>query len=190
MSWLLNPPPDNKFWTWRADMFSNEELDRIIELGMSIPSESGEAVKSSPGHRLSDIAWMEHSNVEYQWIYNTLTWNVKAVNDKYFHYDLTHIEDLQFTQYSGAVQGKYGTHIDIGERIGGCRKLSFVLQLSNDGEYTGGDLKLYFGEEATIAPREKGKLIFFPSWVLHEVTPVTSGHRLSLVGWVAGPRFK
>lgn len=190
MTWLLDPPPDNKFWTWRADMFSNEELDKIIDLGRSMPSVTGEAIAASPGHRLSDIAWLKSTDPICSWIYNTLTWNIKTVNDKYFHYDLAHIEDLQFTQYFGQANGKYGPHLDIGERIGGCRKLSFVLQLSNPNDYEGGDLKLYFGEQPTVAPKERGKLIFFPSWVLHEVTPVTSGQRMSLVGWVAGPRFK
>jgi len=33
-------------------------------------------------------------------------------------------------------------------------------------------------------------MIFFPSYTLHEVTPVTKGTRYTLVGWVHGPAFK
>jgi PKHD-type hydroxylase len=37
--------------------------------------------------------------------------------------------------------------------------------------------------------REKGTLVFFPSFVWHRVTPVTSGTRYSLVLWSAGKPF-
>jgi predicted 2-oxoglutarate/Fe(II)-dependent dioxygenase YbiX len=30
----------------------------------------------------------------------------------------------------------------------------------------------------------------FPSYVLHEVTPVTKGERNSLVAWISGDNFK
>jgi PKHD-type hydroxylase len=33
-------------------------------------------------------------------------------------------------------------------------------------------------------------MIFFPSFMLHEVKPVTEGLRKSIVVWVEGPKFK
>ena len=36
---------------------------------------------------------------------------------------------------------------------------------------------------------DQGKLIMFPSYVLHEVKPVTKGERNSLVCWVTGKPF-
>jgi PKHD-type hydroxylase len=50
--------------------------------------------------------------------------------------------------------------------------------------------RLHHTSEPLVLSEERGKLIFFPSWTLHDVTPVTEGIRRSLVGWVAGPRFK
>ena len=41
-----------------------------------------------------------------------------------------------------------------------------------------------------MLPKEQGKLILFPSYVLHEVKPVTKGERYSLVAWITGPQFK
>ena len=38
--------------------------------------------------------------------------------------------------------------------------------------------------------KQIGDLVVFPSYVLHEVTPVTKGERNSLVCWVTGPSFK
>ena len=57
-------------------------------------------------------------------------------------------------------------------------------------EYEGGDLRLYGGDDYDTAPKKQGTIIGFPSYVLHEVTPVTSGVRYSLVGWAQGPKFK
>ena len=38
--------------------------------------------------------------------------------------------------------------------------------------------------------KKQGTLIMFPSYVLHEVKPVTKGERNSLVTWVTGNQFK
>ncbi len=36
----------------------------------------------------------------------------------------------------------------------------------------------------------KGRMIFFPSFLIHRVAPVTQGIRRSLVIWVTGPKFR
>ena len=38
--------------------------------------------------------------------------------------------------------------------------------------------------------RQRGSLIIFPSLVRHEVTPVKTGTRFSLVGWYRGERWQ
>ena len=38
--------------------------------------------------------------------------------------------------------------------------------------------------------KDQGDFICFPSYVLHEVEPITKGERNSLVGWVGGENFK
>ena len=38
--------------------------------------------------------------------------------------------------------------------------------------------------------KELSAIIMFPSYVLHQVTPVTRGERFSLVGWVTGKNIK
>ena len=38
--------------------------------------------------------------------------------------------------------------------------------------------------------KEQGTLILFPSYILHEVKPITKGERNSLVTWVTGKPFK
>jgi predicted 2-oxoglutarate/Fe(II)-dependent dioxygenase YbiX len=35
--------------------------------------------------------------------------------------------------------------------------------------------------------KQRGFVVAFPSWTLHQVTPVTQGNRQSLVAWITGP---
>ena len=116
---------------------------------------------------------------------------ITDTNEKFFKFDLTMIEKLQFTEYSADELGCYDQHIDpLVWCVPHNRKLSFVLQLSDPSEYEGGDLKLYTSKEPTVVTKMKGLAVFFPSYILHEVTPVTKGTRRTLVGWVHGPSFK
>lgn len=195
MSWLLQPSDKQKNWSWRAGMFTDEQLNLIVNLCSELPVTAGNVL----GHRnqtvqdqeirRSDVRWVPTTE-QYAWVYNTLSWNVNTINADAFNFDLTHIEPLQFTEYRENQAGFYAPHLDSGEQLAGYRKLSFVLQLSDPSEYEGGELLLHIGPEPTVMPKDRGKLLFFPSYTLHEVTPVTRGTRHSLVGWVAGPRFK
>jgi PKHD-type hydroxylase len=97
------------------------------------------------------------------------------------------LEGIQFTKYS-APAGRYGKHVDSWVK-GPVRKLSFTLQLSDPQEYEGGELRLYFKDDPEVMPKPQGAITLFPSYVLHEVTPVTKGTRYSLVAWVTGKPF-
>ena len=81
--------------------------------------------------------------------------------------------------------------------IGKVRKLSMTINLNKPGEYEGGNLKFDFGPHATgkryhecTEIRPQGSIIIFPSYVYHQVTPVTKGTRYSLVLWTLGQPFK
>ena len=73
--------------------------------------------------------------------------------------------------------------------IESVRKLSFTIQLSNSDDYTGGDLEFSDSDDDKISfksPRDRGCMVIFDSRTLHRVSPVESGFRRSLVGWVEG----
>ena len=73
------------------------------------------------------------------------------------------------------------------------RKLSVTVNLSDPDAYSGGDVQLKDRVGNPIAiegMREQGTVLVFPSNVAHTVTPVTSGVRNSLAGWVLGPSFR
>ena len=111
------------------------------------------------------------------------------MNSKFFNFDLYgFIEGFQFTHYKEP-DGKYKKHVDRGLNIQ-IRKLSLSIQLSDPNSYKGGDLILHYQDTPIILPKEQGKLLMFPSYTMHEVTPVTKGERYSLVAWITGPQFR
>jgi PKHD-type hydroxylase len=81
--------------------------------------------------------------------------------------------------------------------VGKVRKLSMTINLNKPGEYEGGNLKFDFGPHAQgrrfhecTEIRPQGSIIVFPSFVYHQVTPVTRGTRYSMVLWSLGQPFK
>jgi PKHD-type hydroxylase len=88
--------------------------------------------------------------------------------------------------------------IDNPKMIGKVRKLSMTVNLNEPGAYEGGNLKFDFGPHVRHRERyheceeirPQGSAIVFPSFVYHQVTPVTRGVRYSLVVWVLGKPFR
>ena len=68
------------------------------------------------------------------------------------------------------------------------RKLSLIVPLSTD--YEGGDTLFHRDAEPILMKKEYNTGTFFPSYVLHEVTPIEKGTRYSLVVWALGDPFK
>ena len=141
------------------------------------------------GYRVSNVSWLYPSE-ETSWIFVRIADMTIDLNNKFFGFDLFGlVEGLQFTEYKGEEHGRYDKHVDTMFE-GAVRKLSISVQLSDEDSYEGGELILYTGGDNTISPKEEGSLLIFPSFTLHEVKPVTSGTRYSLVTWITGKPFK
>jgi PKHD-type hydroxylase len=178
-------------WAYWDQAFTPEECKKIIDYAGQF--EKKEARVSNKGDLNSDIReskviWIT-PDPEIVWMYQRLTDIITALNTGYFKFDLFgFIESFQFTEYN-APSGHYGKHIDCMSN-GAVRKLSFVLQLSNPKDYEGGELQTHTSSTPDVMKKEQGTIIAFPSYILHEVTPITKGKRYSLVGWITGKPFK
>jgi len=89
------------------------------------------------------------------------------------------------------------THSHNDGLVGKVRKLSMTINLNMPGEYEGGNLKFDFGPHAKgdrfhecEEIRPQGSIIVFPSFIKHQVTPITTGTRYSLVLWSNGKPFR
>jgi PKHD-type hydroxylase len=142
--------------------------------------------------RRSKICWMPKN--EYFWpVYDRILKFVSNANQNYYHFDITRLDErIQYTEYNETYKGHYGWHFDVGPGSRSCiRKLSIVVQLSDPGDYEGGDLQFSMDNDSILtAPKTQGSIVIFPSYLRHRVTPVTKGTRRSLVTWISGPPFR
>ena len=184
--------PESSYATWH-DGFTDIELEKIIALGDKLSINN--AVVGGHGAvnkdiRFSKTGWIS-LNDESQFLYDKLGYIARQLNGQFFDFDIWgFVEDIQYTVYNGN-GGHYTWHLDRARDISNSpRKLSLVLQLSDPSEYEGGDLQFLDGHEPTTLEKKKGMVVAFPSFVLHRVTPVTSGCRKTCVVWLSGPRFR
>lgn len=184
------------FAAW-ADAFTQEEMDRIEAYGDRLTADRAtllgapddQAAADRDDVRITRTAWIS-LGPETKWIYDRMQGVVRALNERTYQFDLSGFsENFQYTIYHGTEGGHYDWHVDQGP-LHIRRKLSLSLQVSDSSQYEGCDLEFFAGNKTETAPRSRGTVVAFPSYVLHRVTPVVSGTRKSLVVWVTGPRFK
>lgn len=175
-----------------VDAFSREECEKIIKLAKKEKLKEANigSIKGYVNKKVRDskITWL-YPCEELNWLFMKITDLSINLNNQFFNFDIFgSIEGLQFTTYK-APGGKYGKHVDraYGKTI---RKLSMSIQLSDPKNYEGGELCFYNVEDPIVLDKKQGQMIMFPSYVLHEVKPVTKGERISLVAWFTGKPFK
>ena len=193
---MTAPSRFQSFVVWE-NAFTPEELDAIEAIGDRLKLEeavvgySGENEQNEDPARSTRIAWME-PDARNSWIYQRLEGVTRSLNEQVYHYDLNGFADpFQYSVYSSEKNAHFSWHADQFERPI-PRKLSFSLQLSDPASYEGCDLEIFGGStrQAVAAPRTRGALIGFPSYVMHRVTPVTSGVRKALIICAGGPNFR
>ena len=133
---------------------------------------------------------VKNSNVildrsQYSWVYDRISEIVKDCN-QHFEYDLDRIEDITIANYS--VGDYYKKHHDLLMEMDGSRKISISIQLNSD--FKGGELILHTGHEPYIPAMEQGNGCIFNAYILHEITHVVAGERISLVVHISGPKFR
>lgn len=181
----------NEPWAYFDNAFSSDECKSIIDKFKNDVSKAriaNDAVISET--RDSNVYFIDSGAAENNWIFSRLATIIIRMNDQFFNFDIERIESVQFSEYDSAYKGFYKSHVDAAYETSTFRKLSFSLQLSNNDDYSGGNLLFHTSYNPQTAPRTEGTLSLFPSYTLHEVTPVTEGTRYALVGWVLGKRFR
>lgn len=197
MQYVLTPySTGQEPFAWWENEFNNNELNLLQQKARSSNTRAeignGSEGVVSNNVRRSNVNWMPNTQ-ETKWVFEKLSHVVSSLNAQFFRFDLTGFgEQIQLTNYDSSEHGMYGWHVDFGmSTASASRKLSIVMQLSDPSEYEGGNLELKpAGNEIVKIKKQRGLIVAFPSWTLHQVTPVTQGSRQSLVAWITGPAFK
>ena len=191
----------HNYWCFKKAIPS-ETCKKILKAGRKkIIKEATTSEGLNKTRRDCKIAWIND-----KWIYEIINPFVHMANKEAgwnFQWDWN--EASQFTIYEKGHY--YGWHTDQGikpiqhksKNINGkVRKLSLTLQLTDKTEYEGGDFQFMWIREdqkqllnvITIDDaKEIGTVIIFPSFVHHQVLPITKGKRESLVNWSIGKEF-
>jgi PKHD-type hydroxylase len=170
--------------------FSPQECDAIIQQALAVPSQEGVLdSKNNPSYqhvRKSSVRFIDNEPA-LGWLFLKLRNLALHANQSYRFDFLGFRERLQVAEYG--VGDHFDWHLDLTAGPSSLRKLSISVLLSDPADFEGGDLE-FFRTPAAPGDRSRGLAIVFPSFLPHRVTPVTSGKRLSLVVWVAGPPFR
>jgi len=188
-------PRDMTGWYFFEAAFSRDEIAKIKEEIEKVNFTRAGIASHATGEALnvirkSNIKWLP-KNESFAWVYDRLMNYITIANENMWGFDLYSVLDsIQYTQYDGTEQGFYDWHLDTGPDELSYRKVSLVVQLSDPIAYEGGDLEIRSGGGLSKASKTIGTVTIFPSYLLHRVTPVTSGLRESLVLWAGGEHYR
>lgn len=188
----LNDPQNYYYY---SNGFNEIELNKIyqdvsaLEFVKAATIGSGDEVDNKV--RSSSVKWIPKDS-QWTWLYKKLMDMVVEANNTLWKFNIhSVIDQIQYTEYYASNNGHYDWHQDFGPGGPSLRKISVTVQLSGPDEYEGGDLEYWRGgQDIEKAPRNKGVVFIFPSYMMHRVSPVTKGTRRSFVLWVGGEHYK
>ena len=182
------------WWIWSEPQLDSQQIKDINKLIDNKftdfePSEYG-AKDGLTGRPLKNI---KPKNIAMKHLLDTPIFDMiclaeKTINETFgYHlFPINRCDQLLHNRYSSDIQGHYGKHTDSSRSdIFDC-KITLLINLS-EGDYEGGDL-LIKNQKTNF--RVPGSMLIFKSELVHEVTPVTRGERISLTHFFCGPRYR
>lgn len=187
-------PKTNYPYAYFDSVFSDDEMDKIVNYANTLACENGKVSNDEEREdveefRKTNVAWIGYSENNL-WFLNKYLSVVKHLNEQFYNFDINSFGNFQYTKYD-EIGFKYDYHTDMPFATENfMRKLSSVLFLSKPEDYSGGKFLIKLSEKEFEVEQPRGRMIVFPSYIMHKVTPIESGERISLVNWFLGPHFK
>lgn len=184
-------------WVYWDGAFTAQELDEIVTNFENQGVDESTIIGASDPEEVEKIrrskVKFHNYNDNTSWMFSRFNDVIEKLNERFYGYNLNGYESIQYTVYDADNGGKYDWHQDMthgNPAVTPTRKLSVILNLSNFGDdYEGGEFQVLLGTEPETINFPRGRIIAFPSYLLHRVAPLTRGTRRSLVIWVIGPKF-
>lgn len=170
-----------------ATLFSSEDCDKIKEviieeLWMKIKVVGDLDIHSGYRQKL-------RGNIS-EFPFQQLKEITKEANDKVYDFDLLGIIDQDYPQVFRYSENSFCSyHVEINP-YAPSRKLTFIVNLSNEDSYQGGHLEFLNTTVDANLMNGQGNIIIFPSFLPYQITKVTQGEKLVIVGHIHGPLFR
>lgn len=190
---MTSPDQTDPFRLFIREQFFDESTCQKIVAAMSASEEAPSALygRSSSGSVDETMRKSQRHALQPEFVdlVRMELHESKSEIEEHFEIDLYNCEDPQFLRYR--VGDFFVAHQDGNTGMLRLdqenRRISVVILLTPSDAYTGGDLVLHdYRNKVSRRPFSKkgvGTLVAFPSETTHEVTPVTSGERLSIACW-------
>lgn len=179
-------PPYRRYsdWAYWDNGFTPEllkSIEKALKPNSLKPATIGEGSgKIDTDYRPSKVAWI-HPNDIFDVCSVIERGLMECAPMVGIHSYVGMCEKLQYTVYEK--DDKYDWHTD--QCDNNNRTISFVVALSDPEDYRGGRLEIRTQQKPEAVDMPKGRIVYFDSRTLHRVTPVWSGIRKTLVGWIA-----
>ena len=177
-----------------------QQCQELIRLGQAEPQSDG-TIMAAEKHTKKDYTARKNkvSHIPFDKaskIYSDLLGWMQLVNRNRFGFEGMQMHEAgQYSEYSKG--DFYNWHIDLGVNaipVPPVRKISLSLLLNDPKEFEGGELEIFSRADDTndnfVFKLKQGQALFFASFHVHRVKPITSGNRKSLVMWFGGTPFK
>ena len=184
------------------DFFTEDECEDIIEYHhtweykegrisqQDVDTKETDSVKSD--YRICTLYCPPYNDElkQLDWLNGKLLEVITGVNQDYYKFNIQALAEApNLMRYDAENSGHYDYHLDIGTTKPNCwRKLSYSLMLNDD--YEGGELDFKTGQGIIKYKGPVGRIVIFPSYMLHKVNLVIANIRWTLVGWAHGDSFQ
>lgn len=186
-------------WCYYKSYFTPETCNYILQEGLKLPCENGQlgvdGESTLQNHRKSRVRFIQKTDPTFSFLFDAMWKMAIQANDEWFGFHISKMDYIQLAEYDSSYQGEYKEHHDVFWMNNDPyyhRKLTAVVQLTDPNTYTGGDLQIV---NPSVEPnvdevRQQGTAFFFPSFLPHRATAVTTGTRYSLACWFDGPKWR
>jgi len=180
-------------WCWADDVLSTEECEILAKIGKANLEEATTIGNVGPEARQGSVCWFKPG--EYPEADPTLEKIVARftyIVEWYWGYKLKDVKPIQLAFYKPG--NFYDWHYDMMCSREHCedpfmnRHFSATVELTDPDTYEGGGIE-FAGCKHNKPDKKQGRLIAFPSFVLHRARKVLAGERLSLVLWAESNLF-
>jgi len=180
------PPVGNKHLmspVFVRDKFSKEECHELVSNLTREKENSIDVLKRS------SFAIGINLTKGNEWFFDKASSIIEEVNKQYYHFDLTDLRAVNFLEYQ--VNNSLIWHRDIGneDRNFLSRKITMIVFLSDKDDYVGGKLGFIPAPDSEVV-QEQGSVLLYPSYLVHNVSKVTSGIRRVILASAHGQPYR